>query len=755
MMMSNSTHATEPLKVNTCDLDLALSAGIHCMSTILNPDDRNIPYFGCMVFDTPRLEFHHQLSVGNVTGRALFAMLKAEHALGARLDEDVIKKYRRVLFDSYAIVRGIPANPDRPGAPYTTCWIFNDGAGFRGLAGLALSRNDQMAAEYLHDSIANHMKYFVGTGFNWRAYQEHFAIKGGGTYNPPRWDEPNNDTGTFPFVIWPLVQYYKAANYKPALDLATTLAESLMIYGFPPDGGAAGHDHGFELIAGMNALAEVALLTSNSVMMDRVRARYDSGLTGIISRATGWVPERVSAHSDVGEINNTAELIETAMRLGDWGWPQYYQDAERFTRAHLLPAQLLDTSFIPPSPDRPQSDGRANVRERVRGAYGFPAPYGHVSTKNPYLDGGFMMDIVGGGVATVAEVKLNCCRRVNGGHYVNLLFDCDNDDIRVASPYPDRGPLTVTLKKEGDLHVRLSDWVDRKCVKVICGKDALPFAFTPYYVVIGKPPVGRPISVEFPLPVRGTSEVINGRMLDVKFKGDAVVAMSQMGTKLPFFPDFSLCESWLESLGPDRVITSAEFNGNGAPTTGTLLGEKDTATTAGRAGGPSKALAFNGRSSSLMYGVRYFPMEQFTLGIWFKPEGATPDYLGVRQIFSAWARPHDDPLRLSLSGDELYASIENGGIHKTKSFRIEAGKWHHAVVVKDGAKLLLYLDGELKDKTSAPAHMDTLACDFGIGFNPHFVGGEYFLGVIGDFTLYGRALNADEILSVFHTDQHK
>ena len=112
--------------------------------------------------------------------------------------------------------------------------------------------------------------------------------------------------------------------------------------------------------------------------MERVRAFYDNGLNDIRDEI-GWVIESSGdgADPDHGEVNNTGDIVETALLLGRWGYTQYYGDAERILRCHLLPSQLRDTSFIS-EPDNPANeDGKRDVAARHLGAFGFPAPYGH------------------------------------------------------------------------------------------------------------------------------------------------------------------------------------------------------------------------------------------------------------------------------------------------------------------------------------------------------------------------------------------
>ncbi|NOX66357.1 MAG: hypothetical protein GXO85_11365, partial [Chlorobi bacterium] len=116
--------------------------------------------------------------------------------------------------------------------------------------------------------------------------------------------------------------------------------------------------------------------------------------------------------------------------------PEYYNDAERILRCHLLPSQLRDVSFIinPPNPDG--IDGLRDVANRHLGAFGFPAPYGHKSVGRGR--GGsisFNMDIVGGVVGSLCEAYRNIAISESVGTWVNLLFDYETNAVKVQSPY--------------------------------------------------------------------------------------------------------------------------------------------------------------------------------------------------------------------------------------------------------------------------------------------------------------------------------
>jgi hypothetical protein len=745
------SHSTEPLSVNTTDLDLSLESGIHCMSNILNPQDRNIPYFECWVLNRPQMKFNSQLSVGNVTGRALYALLMAEKALCKPIDQDVIAKYRKVILDSYGLVRGIPADPSTIGGPYNTCWIFNNGAGMRGLLGLTQFRNDATANNYFNESLDNYQNYFVSPSYSWLAFQQSFGLVGGGTGGSPAWPGPSSsNVRSFPFATWSISRYYDVTGSPSAYDLAINFGGIHMAYDFPADGSLPNGDHGFEIVGRMSALAQVAEMSNDSTMKNRVRSFYDNGLQERMSQ-TGWYPERLSMNSDVGEINNTCEIIQTALHLGDWGWPQYYQDAERFTRSHLLPSQLLDNRFVPDNTSPPTPDAYYDVKGRSKGAYGFPAPYGHLSTMNPYFNGAFFFDIVAGGIAEVAEVKMNCYRKFNGNHYLNLFFDIENDDIKANSPYTHGEILSVTLKTPGDLFVRLSDWMVRNNISVHINGYSQSFNLTDYYLQIHNPPINETISIAFPLTVYETNEVINGRNIELMWKGDSLIAMSPMQTTLPYFEDINVARKaiWIDSLGESALALSSPLNGNGTPEIGQLIEEVGISSANDQRGQESGAVRMNGQTSRLRYGLPYFPNDNYTFLVWIRPDAIDPNDVSLHQIVSAWNAFYDDPLRVTLIGDLLFAGIENHTPFMTSGHKIDNHQWYQIAVVKDKGQFRLFLNGVPIEQIEVPAQMDTQATDIGVGYNPHYEEGEYFSGIMDDLNFYARSMSIEEIADIY------
>ena len=283
----------------------------------------------------------------------------------------------------------------------------------------------------------------------------------------------------------------------------------------------------------MSSLAQLADLTGDAALLLRVKTFYDNGLWAMRD-PLGWVVESTNpdAPPDRGEVNNTGDIVETALILGRWGWSEYFQDAERIVRGHMLPSQLRDISFIDEPPNPEGVDGLRDMAQRHRGAFGFPAPYGHEPVEAETV--GFNMDIVGGAVASLCEVYREMVRSGPAGHRVNLLFDHETEAVRVESPYT-HDVLRVEVKQPGPLWVRLPGWVAPSDLVV---KGAAPPRIDSGFLFFAQPPLNTPIEVRFALAEEELVLQHRTRSIRARLRGDEVVAMDNFGADLTFFPPF-------------------------------------------------------------------------------------------------------------------------------------------------------------------------------------------------------------------------
>jgi hypothetical protein len=191
------------------------------------------------------------------------------------------------------------------------------------------------------------------------------------------------------------------------------------------------------------------------------------------------------------------------------------------------------------------------------------------------------------------------------------------------------------------------------------------------------------------------------------------------------------------------VLFSSELDGNGRPAHGELAAAEHVEPADDRKGATGGAVRFNGKDSKLVYRLAEFPEEDYSVCAWIRVEKLASKM--YQQVFSAWAGPMDDPLRVCVTGDSVQARIEAEQTYATPAFKIETGRWIHVAAVKQGAELRLYVDGESRGATNVPEVIVSAARSVAVGANPSFAGDEFFDGQIDAVSFYAKALSAERV----------
>ncbi len=520
--------------VNTTDIRDAIRLGCRTMSNVFNADDNDLPFFGAHVRPHPPAlawsDFHAE---AQVPCRHLNALLAAESIAGVEIDEQVIEKHSRAAFFAYSSLVPLPLNRETmDGAPIRLI-SHNVREGFHALHALALYRNCERARELAEGSIDTILeRWDPDGGWDGDYLEKKRGLKIWGTIDNTYRD--GNILIGLGRSVGPLVKYYRATGYGPSVELAIRLKDKMLQDCFWEDGqydaDRFGH-HAHSITSSMSSLAQLADLLKDSALLSRVKTFYDNGLWRFRDEV-GWASEHAEGgdRPEMGEMNTTGDIVETALILGRWGYTQYYEDAERIVRCHILPSQLRDISFCEAAENPDNEDRLRDVPNRLYGAFGFPAPYGHTPLG---VDGiCFNLDVVGGAVGSLCAAYESITQFDEVGHRVNMLFDRETDAINIKSPYT-HDALYVTLKRSAPLFVRIPSWVERQEL-VVTGTDQAPI-FDNGYAFFPQSPVDRSIGIRFPLSEREIILKHKTQNIRLRLRGDAVAAMENFGAELTFF----------------------------------------------------------------------------------------------------------------------------------------------------------------------------------------------------------------------------
>jgi hypothetical protein len=516
--------------VNTTNIRSAIELGCRAMGQIFNPADAGLPYMYTRIWPDGWLGFSPYHAAIQMSGRHLDALLAAEAALGLELDERVIEQHARASFASYGGGLPLPCNHSEPGGPLVTVDEHGLRESFQALHALVRYRRSDRARKIAEAGIWRILEtWSPETGWDSAAIEREYRF---GLTERPTFVE---GVGR---AIGPLVKYHRATGFEPALELAHLLAAHATDRFFLADGSYDSSrfgEHTHSTTCVMSSLAQLADHTDDNELLARVQAFYDRGLRAIRDDV-GWVVERYNdtVNSEQGEMNNVGDVIETALILGRRLDDRYYDDAERFLRAQLLPSQARNLDFTSVIDG---GDERHDIRGRLPGIFGFNAVYGHLPVgKNEAAPS---LDIVGGAVASLCAAYRAMVRRKKNVTFVDLLFDHETAEVTVGSPYTGPG-LRITPRAPGDVVVRVPKWVNRTVIQI----DGTPVGgrLEGSRIRLNKPTVGTTIEIDFPLPARDLLLRHRRHEIRARLRGDEVIAMDCLGAGLAYFTPMEVSE---------------------------------------------------------------------------------------------------------------------------------------------------------------------------------------------------------------------
>lgn len=509
-------------------LSESVKAAVENISQVFDLDMESVPYFGVALLAS-RPHFYHIpfFDISHMPGRALDALLLAENTLSIELDETVVESYRSALLNSFSGEDGLNGYYDEKLKKKRVAF-HNLREGLQGLNSLVRFRADQ-EARVCADRMIQRLANLVGPDgawnpIGWSAYEEYL----------PLGDVVRHDrylTSTSGRLIGSLVKYYTTTGNEQALDLAQRFRSAVLRECFDEDGRAnekAGW-HVHSITATISSLALLAEVLDDPSMKSQVSLLYKGTFDGKIMTTMGWSKENLENDLDVGEINNTGDVMQTGLHLACWESPQYYEDVELMLRSHVIPSQLLDTEWIH-QVLQPAGDFERDIPSRVRGAFGFPAPYGHQATGTDFLN--FNFDITCGGVQALCMIAKKVVDK-DLDLIVNLLIDHTSPEIEIRSLFPASNQVTIEVLTNQFCKIRIPDWIDHKSIKASRDQKSIPSRFDRGYLQLGKGPAV--FQMDFHASHRWTEEWINGRSYRVNWKGNQVIAMEPTGGFLPFF----------------------------------------------------------------------------------------------------------------------------------------------------------------------------------------------------------------------------
>jgi hypothetical protein len=205
------------------------------------------------------------------------------------------------------------------------------------------------------------------------------------------------------------------------------------------------------------------------------------------------------------------------------------------------------------------------------------------------------------------------------------------------------------------------------------------------------------------------------------------------------------------TVAPGRVA-SYGFSGNGFDDTnfGNHADVLTAAATTDRFGFGHAALLCDGASSEVTASnAAQLNSGTTTVSFWVKVNSLPANGEAFLLSYGGWQERWK--ISLPTHGKPVWTTNHSGGISDMDSGdgnALPVGVWKHVVMVHDGAKDKIFIDGALKGEKNVAGTLNSTTRPLGIGYNP-IDGGNWFDGAFDDLQIYNYALTDAEIGALY------
>lgn len=528
-------HRLPTAAVIRTDLRYAIALSVRHLNSLFDRDRNNVPFFGTAVLPegTGRMDYGALgFRLPQITGRCLLGCLLAEDVTGIPCPEPglkILESFHRQQFDNEDHLNSY-LDPSKDNQRFIQ--LHNLREGLFGLHHLAKGRNREWAREKADRMVETLLQITDEEGrISLELAKQHGIAERLVGHGP--------DAVTNGRAVDPLVEYHRYRGNPRALQLAGLFARGTLQRSFETNGRfkpqpnpeSTGHIH--SLTSSLSGIALYAEVTNNQPMIDWVTRIVDLGVPEY-STSWGWMVEGMHGDQKKGEMNQTGDVIRTALALARSGQRGYYELAERWTRNMLLHAQHREEEmqlYLKDNP-HPQGDRERNVLNRNIGGYGIKLPNARMRAGEGWALS--TLDIASGAVHALCEVWKNRVTIDDQEIKINLLFDYGDDEIELDSSLPLMGRLRFFQRTNKSLSVRIPDWVDRDTLRLeVQGQTVPKPKFADSYLQVGTLPPGQVGTIWFNIPQSVTRETVDGQIYTATWWGNQVIDITPRGACSP------------------------------------------------------------------------------------------------------------------------------------------------------------------------------------------------------------------------------
>jgi len=518
------------------DLHEAIVLGTQHLNSLYDRDRDNEPFFfsNCRADGTGKMFHSVNIGIPHVVGRCLVGSMEAELAAGVPFPAEglpILERYLKSSFDNPDNLNSY-FDPEKGGARFIE--FHNMREGLYGLWAMAAGRNSAWAKETGHAMLET-LDSITDAGGSWSV---ELLEKRGMKERSFGVAIPNTTR-----LVDPLLAWDECTHDPLAMKLAGLYARRGLETMYTPDGRFAPMDqssgHVHSITSSLSGITAYAVRTGDKTMLEACCRIMDAGVPEYFS-SWGWGDEVFPEHpADVpgrGEINQTGDVVRTALILGGAGYPRYYETAERYLRSMILPTQHLEAEMRAYLHDKenPADDSERDVLRRTVGGYAMQLPNARMRKGDWPLS---TLDITSGAVHAMSECWRHRMDLQDGLATLNLLFDCDNDTVTVKSGLPFEGSIEFTARKPvKQFRIAAPGWLDAASVHAMLNGKPFETRAQSGYIELGALNSGDTGILNFDLPCKREKETVDGVEYTTTWIGSQIIEILPRGevSPLPF-----------------------------------------------------------------------------------------------------------------------------------------------------------------------------------------------------------------------------
>ena len=315
----------------------------------------------------------------------------------------------------------------------------------------------------------------------------------------------------------------------------------------------------------LRGILEYGIVSGNSNACDFVRSSYEYMRTYGINRI-GWIPTWPNAHltdphRTMMEGCFLGDALALIIKLSDAGLGDYWEDADRFIRNHLVEAQFtrkdLIERVIENSPEFILKDAYPgqvcydNIAERMLGIFG--------SFLTPTSIYDSVMQCCTGNAARGLYYGWEGITRCNGDKaQVNLLLNRAAPWLDIDSYLPYEGKVVIKNKTVRRISVRIPYWVNHNKLSCTVNGNNRRLSFTGAYLIIDDLKPEDKVELLFPLIEETFKYTANSKtdeetVYTIKMRGNTVLDISPRDNSPTVYP-FYLREYLKSDKAPMKTV---------------------------------------------------------------------------------------------------------------------------------------------------------------------------------------------------------